>query len=188
MRTRPARSVSACNHLPAGEGATPAVQITVLLAIPLLRTMQMQSIGQTLSLRRILRSECPYRFGLRAVHRACRAIDVEPLALGHIPACILGAARSRGVEPCCPSPLYAGKLFLLSVGHDWLTLGWNLNEERPLDARSKRYGFNQPPASVYLIQLKYPQGKPIEIPAIRWHVFDFQNASTSNPNLVTSGS
>src|SRR6478736_6658652 len=33
MRTRPARSVSAPNHLPAGEDVTPAVQITVLLAI-----------------------------------------------------------------------------------------------------------------------------------------------------------
>ena len=33
MRTRPARSVSTFSHLPAGEGATPAVQITVLLAM-----------------------------------------------------------------------------------------------------------------------------------------------------------
>src|SRR5215470_744448 len=33
MRTLPARSVSTFSHFPAGEGATPAVQITVLLAI-----------------------------------------------------------------------------------------------------------------------------------------------------------
>src|SRR5580692_6105359 len=33
MRTRPARSVSTFSHLPAGEGATPAVQMTTLLAI-----------------------------------------------------------------------------------------------------------------------------------------------------------
>src|SRR6266404_70466 len=32
-RSRPARSVSPLSHLPAGDGATPAVQITVLLAI-----------------------------------------------------------------------------------------------------------------------------------------------------------
>ena len=33
IRTRPAWSVSALNHSPAGEGATPAVQITALLAM-----------------------------------------------------------------------------------------------------------------------------------------------------------
>src|ERR1700691_3564770 len=33
MRTRPARSVSTFSHLPAGEGATPAVHMTTLLAI-----------------------------------------------------------------------------------------------------------------------------------------------------------